>query len=83
MEQARKYAARATALERARIAALIARHSGLTLETLEYLETMWQGPSPEEWAALDANARGDGEPGCRDCADYDGTCPHDRHVCRA
>lgn len=23
----------------------------------------------------------DGDPGCRDCADNDGTCPHDGHKC--
>ena len=57
MEQAREYAARATAIERSRIAALIAQHSGLTLETLEYLETMRQGPTPDEWAELDRAAR--------------------------
>lgn len=32
--------------------------------------------------ALDMPERtGDGEPGCRDCADNDGTCPHDGHKC--
>jgi hypothetical protein len=51
-DQMRSYAL----AERGRIAALIAQHSGLTLETLEYLETMRQGPTTEEWAALDARA---------------------------
>ena len=45
------------AAERERIAGLIAQHSGLSLETLEYLETMRQGPSPQEWAELDRTAR--------------------------
>lgn len=45
------------AAERTRIAGLIAQHSCLTLETLEYLETMRQGPTPEEWAELDRAAR--------------------------
>lgn len=49
----------ARVVEQQRIAALIATHTGLTLETLEYLQTMREGPSPEEWAELDANARGD------------------------
>ena len=68
---------------KAKMDALLQTHCGLDLETLEYLETMRQGPMPEEWAALDANARGDGEPGCRDCADNNGTCPHDGHKCGA
>ena len=43
--------------ERDRIAALIAQHTGMTLDTLEYLETMRQGPTAKEWAELDARAR--------------------------
>jgi len=37
----------AVAAERGRIASLIATHTGLTLGTLEYLETMRQGPNVE------------------------------------
>lgn len=47
----------ARVVEQKRIAALIAQHSCLTLETLDYLETMRQGPSPAEWAELDSAAR--------------------------
>lgn len=47
----------ARVVEQQRIAALIARHSGLTLETLEYLETMRQGPTADEWADIDRAAR--------------------------
>lgn len=43
--------------ERARIAELIAYHTDLTLETMEYLEKMRQGPTAEEWAELDRAAR--------------------------
>ena len=56
-DNASKIISAALLAERERIAALIAQHSGLTLETLEYLETMRQGPSPEEWAELDRAAR--------------------------
>lgn len=74
---------RAVAADRHRISALMEAHTGIRLATVEYLEMMRQGPTPEEWAELDARARGDGEPGCRDCADNNGTCPHDGHKCGA
>ena len=73
----------AVAAERERIDQLLRDHQGVSLETLEYLETMRQGPTREEWAEMDSRARGDGEPGCRDCADNNGTCPHDGHKCGA
>lgn len=47
----------AVASERERIDKLIRTHSRLSLETLEYLQTMREGPTPAEWAELDANAR--------------------------
>ena len=74
---------REVAAERGRIDQLLRDHQGVSLETLEYLETMRIGPTREQWAELDARARGDGEPGCRDCADNNGTCPHDGHKCGA
>ena len=53
----REYAARCVAAERERIDKLIRTHSRLSLETLEYLQTVREGPTPAEWAELDANAR--------------------------
>jgi len=50
------------AAERKRISALMETHCGIRLATVEYLETMRQGPSLEEWAELDANDRGTQEP---------------------
>lgn len=56
-EQMRAYAAQEVAAARQRISALMEAHTGIRLSTLEYLEMMRQGPTPQEWAELDANAR--------------------------
>ena len=48
---------RAVAAERHRISALMEAHTGIRLATVEYLEAMRQGPTPQEWAALDAEPR--------------------------
>lgn len=39
---------------RERFNEMLMAHQGISLETLEYLETMRQGPTPEEWAEIDA-----------------------------
>lgn len=45
----------AVAAERERIDDLLRTHQGVSLATLEYLETMRQGPTADEWAELDRN----------------------------
>lgn len=55
--QLRDYAAQQVAAQRQRISALMEAHVGIRLATVEYLEAMRQGPTPQEWAALDAEPR--------------------------
>lgn len=54
------------AATRHRNSAVMEAHTGIRLSTVEYLESM---------------RTRDSDPGCRDCADNDGTCPHDGHKC--
>lgn len=50
-------AAARVAAERERIDRLLQEHLHVSLATLEYLQAMREGPTPEEWAEMDANAR--------------------------